>query len=90
MSQFAKLFDTAAGQVLVLSDHEGEQAQLKYFIKPEGMGLCCMTAMFIPGEEGFAERDKAFAEQINQEYADGFAQHCSCRTPSRSSLPPKR
>jgi len=73
MTQFAKLFDTAAGQVLVLKEHDGESPALKHFISPEGMGLCCMAAIFTQDDEGLKARDEAFEKEVNQEYADGFA-----------------
>ena len=68
---FAKLFDTAHGQVAVLrQDNEDSEPEIRFYNEPEGLGVCSIAIGF--GEDQYEAQEKAF-ENVTQEMAESAA-----------------
>ena len=60
---FAKLFDTDNhGQILVKQDthHENFNPEVRFFFKPDGLGVCTMAIEFEDSDKGWDDCDAAF------------------------------
>lgn len=56
---FAKIFDTAYGQVVVLRQgDENNDPEVRFFAEPEGLGVCSMAIGF--EEDAWEDADTAF------------------------------
>lgn len=67
---FAKIFETEKGQILVMRDtnDDNEAPELKIFVKPKGMGVCCNVMSAPKSLAGIIHRDQDF-ESMDAERA---------------------
>lgn len=63
MEDFAKVFNTVRGQIVVMrdSDDDGDPA-LMFYAEPSGLGVCRLTLSFSDDDEGWDKLDDAFAK----------------------------
>jgi len=68
-SPFAKLFDTDHGQILVKLD-AGEEAEpeVRFYVKPDGLGVCSLALKFKDTDEGWDAAELVF-DKIDKERA---------------------
>jgi hypothetical protein len=58
---FAKLFSTERGQVVVMKDQNDEADPcVRIYFSPEGLGTCAVTLSFSDNDAGYEKRDKFF------------------------------
>tara|TARA_R110001606_G_scaffold272145_2_gene420668 strand:+ start:257 stop:529 length:273 start_codon:yes stop_codon:yes gene_type:complete len=66
MADFAKIFNTEKhGQVLVMFDSGDNGAEVKFFFKPFGFGVCQISNNFIDTKEGWDSAQRFF-ESIDE------------------------
>jgi hypothetical protein len=56
---FAKLYDTELGQILVKLEDEDEGLEVRYYFVPEGLGLCSVAVKF-EGDDNWEKAEKYF------------------------------
>lgn len=72
MADFAKLFESKKyGQIAVFRqpNEERDNPEIRFFVKPDGFGICSLAIEFAENKEDAA--DKAFA-QLNLETSESF------------------
>lgn len=70
---FAKIFETHVGQILVKKDRaeeDGYEAEVRFYFKPEGLGVCSKAYSFDTWEKA----DKAF-DKVDKELATIAVKH---------------
>ena len=68
---FAKTYQTDKGQILALMETDEEDKPcIKFYAKPESLGVCCVSLSFNDTEEGWNQCEKVFSD-ITQEKAEG-------------------
>lgn len=61
--KFAKLFDTERGQILVmLSDGADNEPEIRFFAKPDGLGICSIALSFPDSDEGWDAAEHVFGK----------------------------
>lgn len=60
---FAKLYGTDEDQVLVKVDSNDEgRPEIRFYAKPEGLGLCSLAISFEDSDDGWDKAEKALKE----------------------------
>lgn len=73
MSEFAKLFDTPRGQVLVKVDADQEGApEIRFYVKPEGFGVNSVAFGYEDSDQGWIDAEEGF-EKVSYEMAEAAA-----------------
>lgn len=69
MDKFAKLFEyDDIGQVVVMADKDDEEnPSIIVYCQPKGLGVCTLKIGFADTDQGWDDRDKAFADNITKE-----------------------
>lgn len=62
MDIFAKLYETELGQILVMRDEGDEGPEVRFYVKPAGLGVCSDAVGFDESDEGHEKADRCFAE----------------------------
>ena len=65
---FAKLYETELGQILVKQDEGDDGPEIRFFFRPEGLGVCSFALMFTDDDEGWDAADASF-EKIDESSA---------------------
>lgn len=69
---FANIFETKNGQVVVMRDTNDDGApSIKFYAEPKGFGVCCSTLSFSDNDVGEVTRDSVF-NGANLELAEQF------------------
>lgn len=65
---FAKIYETSAvGQILVKKDEgEDQTPEVRFFFKPQGLGVCSVALTFPDTDQGWDDCDAAF-EKVDEE-----------------------
>jgi len=70
---FAKLYNTQVGQVLIkLDEGPKEVPEVRFYFKPQGMGVCSVAYTFDKTEQGYMDCEKLFHES-NELQAEAIA-----------------
>lgn len=63
---FAKVFDTERGQILVKLDAGDDGApEIRFFAQPEGLGVCSVALSYEDSDKGWDAAEQVF-EQIDE------------------------
>lgn len=80
-NQFAKIFETDLGQVLVtLDDSVDDGPMVRFTVQPEGFGLCHTALTFFDPDEGHKSARHAFdtvTEQVAIQVRDEIFRSCA-------------
>ena len=64
---FAKLYGTDQDQVLVKVDSNDEgRPEIRFYAKPEGLGLCSLAISFEDSDKGWDKAEKALKEMTEE------------------------
>ncbi|SUX30178.1 hypothetical protein [Chromobacterium vaccinii] len=66
---FAKVFDTAKGQIVaMLGCDEDDQPEIRFYAKPVGLGICQSAVAWESSDTGEAQAQKVF-DELTEEHA---------------------
>lgn len=65
---FAKLYGNDDNQVLVKLDQGEDGPEVRFYFKPDGLGVCSVASEFEDTDEGWDAAESAF-EKVNEEMA---------------------
>lgn len=70
---FAKLYRSGKDQILVKLDSGDEGPEVRWFFRPDGLGVCSIAARFPDTETGWKKAEKIFSE-VNEAKAIGVVE----------------